>query len=187
MARVKKNIITKGMSGKLGDTIVFRQRGGVTVVATLPEKEERETTEAQKQQQRKFQQAVIYAQNAMQDEDLKAEYALKAKPNRSAYHVALADFLHAPDIDDVDLSKYDGTQGSEIVIRVVDDYQVAQVIVSIFKQDGTLVEEGTAVPAGNKLDWVYTAQKSNTPLTGNKMIIKASDVPGNAAEVEQVL
>lgn len=187
MAKVRKNIVTQGLSGKLGDTIVFRQIGGATVVSVMPEKTERESTPGQKKQQRRFQQAVIYARNAMEDDSLKEAYALKAKGKQTPFNVALADFLNAPDIDEIDVSKYDGTQGSEVMIRVVDDYQVAQVIVSIFKQDGTLVEEGTAALADNGLDWVYTAQQANTPLTGNKMIIKASDVPGNTSELEQVL
>ncbi len=187
MARVGKNIVTQGLSGKLGDMIVFRQVGGETVVATTPEKRNRIATPSQKKHQRRFQEAVIYARNVMEDENLKAAYALKIKGNQSAFNVALADFLNAPDIDEVDVSQYDGTKGSPIVVKVVDDYEVAQVIVSIFKDDGTMVEEGTATLAGNGLDWLYTAQKANATLTGSKLIIKASDLPGNASEIEQVL
>ena len=36
MAESKKNIITHGMSGKVGDIIVFSQRHGKTIVSKAP-------------------------------------------------------------------------------------------------------------------------------------------------------
>ena len=35
MSRVRKNVVTHGLSGKV-DTLVFRQRNGKTIVATAP-------------------------------------------------------------------------------------------------------------------------------------------------------
>jgi hypothetical protein len=38
MAKVGDNIVTTGLSGKLGNLIVFRNRGGKTIVAKAPKK-----------------------------------------------------------------------------------------------------------------------------------------------------
>ena len=38
MAKVGDNIVTTGLSGKLGNLIVFRNRGGQTYVAKAPKK-----------------------------------------------------------------------------------------------------------------------------------------------------
>ena len=42
MAKVAKNIVLFGASGKLGDQIVIRQRGGTTILSQAPG--ERETS-----------------------------------------------------------------------------------------------------------------------------------------------
>jgi hypothetical protein len=41
------NVITHGMSGMIGDVIVFRQRGGKTVVSAKPKPTDHKATPAQ--------------------------------------------------------------------------------------------------------------------------------------------
>ena len=60
MAQVKKNLITKGLSGILGGTLVFRNVGEKTVVSVAPTTT-KEASPAQKNHREKFQQAVFYA------------------------------------------------------------------------------------------------------------------------------
>ena len=38
MAKIKKNIVTSGLSKKLGNDLVFRQVNGKTIVASTPMK-----------------------------------------------------------------------------------------------------------------------------------------------------
>ena len=45
MAIVEKNIILQGLSGKLGKILVFRQRGGKTIVAATPRKTDKAPSE----------------------------------------------------------------------------------------------------------------------------------------------
>ena len=71
MAESKKNIITHGMSGKVGDIIVFSQRNGKTIVSKAPTRKA-ELSEKQKQHFEHFQQATIYAKAALQDPAKKA-------------------------------------------------------------------------------------------------------------------
>lgn len=93
--------------------------------------------------------------------------------------MAVADFLNAPSFDEIDLSGYNGTPGIKIAIRVTDDFKVVEVQVEIYNGDGTLVESGAAVQQPNPVDWVFTAKVNNGSLDGDKVVIKASDVPRN--------
>ena len=96
MAIVKSNLFTEGLSGSVGKQIVFRQRGGDTVVSKSPVFLEREPSEAQKAQQIRFQQAVIYGKAAIAVPATKEAYDAEAKRGQSAFNVAFADFLSAP-------------------------------------------------------------------------------------------
>jgi hypothetical protein len=182
MAIVKNNILTKGLSGVIGDTIVFKQVGNHTIVTSLPHQPSTQS-DKQKTQRSKFQEAVLYAKGQIADPASKEEYALAAKADGDifthAYNVAVADFLHAPDIKEIDLSKYNGTIGSSITITVTDDFKVTDVQVIITNPDGSLVESGNAVQQANVSDWLYTATVQNDVLAGDKITIKAHDKPGN--------
>ena len=182
-----KNIILHGVSGKIGDTLVIRQRGGMTILSEAPGEREKAPTESQKAHQAKFQQAVIYGKTVMADAESKAEYGEKADDRHSAYNVAVADFFHAPDIDEIDVTNYTGAIGDSIRIRATDDFKVVQLHVAIFNADGSLVEEGDAVQQENVLDWLYSATIANESLEGDKIVVKAADKPGNIAEQEAQL
>ena len=101
--------------------------------------------------------------------------------------VAVADFLHAPDVDEIDVTDYHGAINDSIRVRVTDDFKVQQVQVSILNADGTLVEEGNAAKQGNEIDWIYTATATNESKEGDKIVVRASDKPGNISAMEQVV
>jgi hypothetical protein len=130
---------------------------------------------------------VIYGKTQIANPEAKATYQEKAKGMQNAYNVAVADFLHAPSIDEIDLTKYKGKVGDSIRVRVMDDFKVAEVQLTIYNSDGSLVEQGPALQQGNVLDWIYTAQAENATLTGDKIVVRASDKPGNIAQQEQLL
>jgi len=185
MAQSKNNIITHGMSGKIGDLIVFRTLNGKTIVTNKPAKRKGELSEGQKLHHKRFQQATIYAKSATANPALKEAYKEAAKEGLTPYNVAVADFMHAPDINEVNVSKYNGKAGSTISINATDDFKVAEVFVIILNQDGTEVEEGYAQPTPGGIEWIYTATADNDSLTGDKIIIRASDLPGHTTELEQ--
>ena len=137
--------------------------------------------------QRRFRKAAQYAKKATQDKATKALYAARTKPGQSPYNVALADSMNAPEIDVVDFGLYKGAKGSQLLLQVSDDHMVSEVVVSLFDAQGGLLEEGTAEMHENGIDWVYTTQKQNASISGSKLRISASDLPGNRAEREEVI
>jgi hypothetical protein len=187
MAKVAKNALLHGASGMFGDQIVIRQRAGMTILAQPPGERQGEPTAGQRAHEGRFQQAIIYGRSAIKDAAEKAAYKEKAKPSQSAFNVAVADFFHAPSIDEIDLTAYTGQVGDTIRVRAVDDFRVVQVHVSISNADGSLVEQGDAVQQANQVDWLYTATAANESTEGDRIVIRASDKPSNISEAEQAM
>ena len=188
MARVRSNIFTKGLSGTVGGSMVFRSYGEETIVGVTPTIT-KEPTEKQKVVRERFLLATIYAKAALKDDSIRAQYQEKADTtvSKNSYLVAVTDFFHAPEIDDINLSEYTGAVGSTIKVRVWDDFKVEAVKVEIYNPEGTLVEQGTAQPMETGLHWEYTASQDNPQVTGSRVVIKATDMPGNLAEDEKLL
>ncbi len=177
MATVRKNIVIEGLSGSLGDQLVIRiGKGGQTVISTKPKfSDNRQYTEAQQAHMQQFSEAVAYAKEAAVKEPL---YAEKAEgTNLSAFNVATADFLHPPEIRDVDISGYSGKVGETIRAQVQDDVKVDKVNVVIATDTNQLVEQGPASPdVGWWWKYVTTANANGVHVN---VVIHASDLTGH--------
>jgi hypothetical protein len=186
MAKQTGNVVTHGLSGKVGDLLLFRQVGGKTVVSKMPQPSKTES-EKQKAQRKRFQRAIFYAKQTLADPDTKEIYEAGTKKGRRPFRVAVADFLNAPNIEHIDLSGYSGQTGDLIRIEVSDDFTVQTVTVSISNADGSLVEEGNAVPDTTGFQWTYIATQNNDNLQGDKIVVSISDLPGNITREEETL
>ncbi|MDR1155147.1 MAG: hypothetical protein LBL04_10565 [Bacteroidales bacterium] len=187
MAKQKRNVVTYGLSGKVGDLLVFRQVGGKTVVSRIPE-QPKKVSEKQAKQRRRFRQAVIYAKSAVESPETKAIYGeIAAKKGKTPFIVAVADFLHVPEIQHIDLSDYSGQIGDTIRIEVEDDTMVKYVHVRIITANGTLIEEGQATPDISGYIWTYIAEQNNERFNYGKIVVSVSDLPGNIVEESEEL
>jgi hypothetical protein len=187
MAESKNNVITRGLSGLIGDMIVFSNRHGKTIVSNKPKERTGVQSEVQKAHKAKFQQAILYAKASINDPTTTQGYKKASGDGVTPYNVAVADFFRAPDFQSVDLSTYAGKIGDTIKVRVTDDFKVKEVSVTIQNADGTEVEKGNAVQMAGTDDWLFTAKKANASLDGDKIVIRASDIPGNISEMEEVI
>jgi hypothetical protein len=178
MAKVRNNIVMKGLSGSLGDQIVVKQdKAGRTIVAVKPEFDPNHTfSEAQKGVHENFREAAAYAKTAKGDE----AYINKAEGTPlNAYNVAMADWFHAPEILELDASGWNGAAGQVIRIKAIDDVQVTQVNVVITDSAGAVLEQGQAVRADG-LWWNYTTTAAAPD--GPRVVATAHDLPGHIAE-----
>lgn len=188
MARSKFNVLTHGLSGLVGDMIVFRQRANKTIVCGKPRPSSKAPTTSALEIRAKFKRASQYASAVMDNPTLKEEYQLTAKLGQSAYNMAFSDYQKAPEIyQDIDLESYTGAIGESIEISAIDDFRVESVHVKVASAGGTTIEQGLAVQTPNGLDWLYTFTAENTEVTGSKLIITATDLPGNKTVLEKVL
>jgi hypothetical protein len=180
MAKVRNNIIIQGLSGSLGEQLVIKQdKAGRTIVAVPPTVDPNRTfTEAQLERQEQFKQATVYAKDAKSE----PVYVQKAEGTpKTAYNVAMADWFHAPEVQEIDMEAWTGAVGDVIRIRAVDDVQVTQVTVLITNPSGVVLEQGQATNAGSGW-WTYATQTviSDSP----RVVVSARDLPGNIAQLE---
>lgn len=188
MAKSKNNVVTHGLSGLIGDLLVFRQRRNKTIVADRPRPFSKPATALQLDIQKRFKKAALYAKTAILDPLLKAAYQSAAPLGQSAFNRAFKDYQLSPEFDeDVNLSTYTGAIGEEISVSVIDDFQDIGVKVQIINADTSLLEEGDAVQSANGLDWTYTSTTINSVVSGSKIIFIASDLPGNQTMLEKLL
>ncbi|MBC8033007.1 MAG: hypothetical protein H7Y03_02605 [Chitinophagaceae bacterium] len=188
MAKSDDNVVMKGMTGIIGDMLVFKNRAGQTVVSKIPKfKENRVATAKQQLVQDRFAMACFYAKAAINNPDTKEAYQAAAERGQSAYNVAFADFFNAPIIVSITKESYTGAVGSNLSIRAKDDYKVTRIKVSIRAADDTLIEEGDAAAPVDTLEWEYAATVANPLVAGSKIKVTAYDLPGNETSLEVVL
>jgi len=187
MAKVGKNVLTRGLSGKVGNLVVFRNSGEQTIMSSAPGKRTHPLSEDQLLHRQEFKEAVLYAKSVLADPDKKAEYEAAAKDGESAFNVAVSDYFKLPVIVEMDTSLYTGQAGDMIRIRAIDNFKVASVSVTIFKADNDIVETGMAVAGSNRLDWFYTAANQNTSMTDGRVVATAIDSPGHSVQMSQML
>lgn len=178
MARNRNNILIRGLTGSVGDQIVIRQdKAGRTIVANKPEFDENhEFSEKQKANQASFRKAAAYAKRAQGE----MVYIDKAKGTpKSAYNVAFADWYNKPQIEELDVTDWNGGAGQPIRINAIDDVQVTRVSVVISDGNGTVFEQGNAQP-DESFWWIYMTTKATN---GSRHLqITAYDKAGNKVE-----
>ena len=170
MAKVIDNLLVRGLSGKLGDQVVFRRlRDGRTIVCNKPDFSKRKLSREQKQHHTRFQAASAYAKSASRSMPIYAQLAEGTMKN--AYNVALGDWFHPPVIQRV------GRYGTAIRIWATDDVHVAGVQVLVLDEAGGIREKGNATQARGDW-WEYV------PAEEGKVVVEAWDLAGNVVRDE---
>lgn len=179
----KRNSIMRGSSGALGNELVFRQRAGQTIMSLPAVPGPDNPTDEQLGVRSRFKEAIAYARTAIANPALKAAYRAKTSKIASPFNTAMADFCKAPVITKVDVSNYNGSAGSTILINATDDFKVQAVHVSIFNGAGDVIEEGAAIVNPESGDyWTFTLP--NAIPDGALIKVQASDLPGNVTMQE---
>ena len=179
MAKVHDNLVVQGISGSLGDQVVFKHYSdGRTILSKKPTfPADRVFTEKQQDHQSGFKEAAAYAKRAARTEAIYAEIA--SGTSKTAYNVALADWFRPPEIGAIDLSGWTGQAGESIRVKAVDDVRVTRVMVVISDEAGVAIEQGAAVQVDD-LWWVYTTTQAVPGHT--RVIAAAQDLPGNIGQ-----
>jgi len=186
MAKVKTNPIIEEIRGAVGD-LVFRNSEGKTVVSRKPDLSGIEPTEAQQNQRERFGQAALYGKLVLADEEAKAVYEAEAgKKHKPVFSLMVADFLNAPQVDEVDVSGYSGQAGDVITVRAHDDFEVTGVTINIMNSDGESIESGEAEkPTAGNSHWTYTVTQAVAAGTTVRVAVTATDRPGGTGILEQ--
>lgn len=176
MAKVRKNVILEGLSGSIGN-LVFRQMpDGSTRVSVKPDFSQRVFSQEQKDQQKRFKQAVAYAREAAKTQPIYAELADGTTKN--AYNIALSDWFHPPVIQRIERKK------GRIRVWASDNVLVTEVRVKIVDEEENILEQGRAQQVdAERWEYVPTGDFTGQQVT---LTIAARDLPGHVTEYSQV-
>lgn len=174
MAIVENNLFLYGLRGKIGGQIVIRQTKNGTVVAVPPRSTAgRELSPAEANQRERFRLGVMYGKGAKD----RPEYKEAATSRKiSGFNVATADFLHPPEIPEINLAQYGGRQGDPVFVRAFDDVEVDRVGIMIVGDNNTLVEQGSMTrDVNDKTLWRYAATV-DAAVPHVQVIVDAADL-----------
>ena len=184
MPIVTHNFLLKGFSGALGKNVVFKQytKRGIVIAANYPKKRKSDS-DKQIAQQGVFKYAIQYAKNATAHPQVSVIYAKGVDAVRTSVNaVAMKDVLTPPEVREVNLLTYSGAPGELIRVRAWDDFKVMSVSIAIAKADGTIIEEGQALPRGKKGLWRMATTVRNDSVPGTVFTVIATDMAGNKAK-----
>jgi hypothetical protein len=178
----EENPMMNGMSGSIGN-LTFMTRYGQTISWPKRGPNKKAPTEEQVAVQLKFERFAAYAQEVVADPEKKLLYAKAAKKGQTAFNAAFRDAARPPRVSEIDTRKYRGLVGDVIKFLVRDVVRVESVKVKILSAAGAELEQGDAVSGvGNY--WNYTATVANPAVLGTRVLVTATDLPGNVTEVE---
>lgn len=187
MANSKTNMITHGYHGKVGDQFVLRSRGGKSVIAAKPDRDKVIQSQPQKDQCKRFSGAVNYAKAALQDPVRRLYYESRATKSKTAYNMAVADFLTMPWIDQIDATGYNGNIGDKIVVMAANNSKVSSMAVAVSDPSGIVLESGPCQLDPLTNNWFYSTTTEQIPVTGNKIVATVHDLPGHVVQMELTL
>ena len=170
MAKVKKNPIVRGISGKIGN-LVFRQMpSGETYVSGVPNFDKRKFSKGQKDHQSRFKQAVVYAREASKSQPIYAKLAEGTV--MSAYNFALSDWFNPPVIHTVE------RVNGKVRVQASDNVMVVKVVVTVLDEEGKVLEKKEAAP-----EPVEGAKWWEVELGAEgKVVAEAWDLAGNVGK-----
>jgi len=168
----------KSISGRYGEEHVLRVLSGKTILARRP-KRSGKMTPKQLAHQERFLAAIKYGTFIKDDPAMWEKYEINKLPGLSAFNMAVADFLSAPVIMQIDTDGYTGLQGEKIIVTATDKIEVTGVTVAINAPDGTLVEEGVASRRQGTSFYAYFTTRENPGKAGTVITVTATDNPGH--------
>ena len=170
MAKVKRNVMFRGISGTIDKTLVFRQmRDGTTILSAKPDFSRRVFSKGQLTHQSRFQEAAAYARHAAKTNPIYAELAKGTM--KTAYNIALSDWFNSPVIHNIQ------RQGELIRVEATDNVRVNKVLVTILDSEEKILEQGEAVLVKD-MKWEYVS------ATEGRVKIEVWDLAGNVTKQE---
>ncbi len=181
MARTKNNCITYGSSGKMGH-VVFTVDGRMR---PKPDISRRVWTQPQKLHLERVEESKRYGRWAICDPELNEFYARKAadKHGLGAWHMAISDYFHPPEIMSADFRNVNRTKGRNIIICATDNFEVKKVMVSFISPASEILENGHADRESGHFAWNYRLKSDIGFVPGLSVFIRAMDVAGNITMV----
>lgn len=168
MAKVRKNVAMRGLSGAIGGVVFRSMPDGSTYVSAKPDFSRRRFSEGQLAHQARMRAAASYGKAAQSD----AVYVeLASRSHLTAYNFAFGDFMKPPVIHAVE------RVAGGIRVRASDNVLVARVEVQVVDEGGEVLVRGEAVRRGAE-EWLWEVE------VAGRVVVRAWDLAGNVVEGE---
>jgi len=94
MAKITLSPLLNDIRGQAGDYVFRRLPTGDVIMSKKPDMSKVKWSKAQKEQRRRFKEAVAYAKGAMAEPKVRAKYQKRAaKENKRPYDLAISDYF----------------------------------------------------------------------------------------------
>ena len=167
MAIVSLNQMLEVIRGGVGKLVMRQRPDGKLILSGAPSYRKGKGTAKQKAHRQRVKEAARYAKWADSMYPIYGQLAKNSDKWLSPYNVALSDWFHAPVIHRVE--RRDGS----ILVEASDNVMVAKVRVTVFGEDGMILERGEATH-GVENWWEFPSHQE-----GKKIVAEARDLPDN--------
>lgn len=167
MAKVRKNPVIQGISGKIGNLVFKQLPDGSTIVTAKIVLHNKKWSEGQLAHQVRMKEAALYGKGAQYHP---VYVALAETSTLTGYNWAFADRMKPPVIHAVER-----VEGG-IRVRASDNVGVVRVEVQVLDEAGAVLTKGEAVQTSKEV-WVYA-----TAVAG-RVVARAWDLAGNVVEM----
>ena len=171
MAKARKNSIMAGVSGQVGDQMVFRQSNGQTIMSAKYKYKDN-PTDHMMVQRILFEKAAKLAKETIKDPKKRRHYEAQRRPGQTAYNVAVSEIFQEiwADHKHIPLVKKPKVRKSRK--KPVESILNKGITLLIDTNEGTLVESGVKAPDEQFLEWIYNAAKSKTSHHINTIVVR---------------
>src|SRR3972149_2786558 len=157
MAKVRSNLLVRGISGSIGNMVIRQMPDGSTWISAAPDFSSRKFSDGQLSHQSRFKQAAAYARQAAKPQPIYAQLA--AGTLKSAFNFALSDWFNPHVIHRIEW------QDGHIRVWASDNVMVTKVSITILDREGNVMEQGEAVQ-GKELWWEYVPNAAGGDIMG---------------------
>jgi hypothetical protein len=151
--------------------MIFRRWKDATVLSSRPRFENRQWSQAQKDNQKRFRKAMSWTREQLKDPVIYDHYRKSRHGMQTVWNVAVADYMKMLRLKELDTSGYKGHKGEGIRIRFYDLLRIDAVIITLLTSQGLLVDYGNAEKIRG-LEWYFTAKADNARYHGSHIMIK---------------
>jgi hypothetical protein len=185
MAISKDNILTEGLSGMIGNVIVFKTVRGKTIMANRPRKPTRQS-DLQRANRSRFRNATALAHAVMRDPQKKAYYWEKARKLKlpNAYTAAITDYMRRPAVTKVETPKNSGSAGKRLMITAgKKEFALTSVEVNLVDKQGISLGNRTAALVNQQKHLWVSHVPDDVSENVAQIIVTAIDAAGNITRI----
>ena len=166
MAKVKKNPVIQGISGKIGNLVFKQLPDGSTIVTAKQVLHNKKWSEGQVAHQARMREAAAYGREAQHHP---VYVALAEKSTLTGYNWAFGDRMKPPVIHKIERAE------GLVRVRASDNVGVVRVEVQVLDESGAVQTRGEAVQCATEV-WEF-----GTELAG-KVVVRVWDLAQNVVE-----